>query len=629
MACPIQPAGVRAGTACHNSAYSGPILVTKSLRLGLVSFALLASVNSGRAQDVQKHVLLLHSARRDSVLAETGDRELSRMLDLALNGALDYFPEYVDTARFPDSQYRDAFRNFLRLKYKGQRFDLVVAFENTSLEFTRQIRDELAPEAPVVFSAVGADVKRIPNSTGIVDQPDFTRTLRLALQLQPDIRQVFVVSGVSSRDKFYEQVARSRFKSFERPLEFTYLSGLAASDLEARVASLPEQAIVFYAMVSQDGAGENFLPIEYLDRLAVATNRPIYSWVEAAMDHGIVGGSLMQPEIGIASLADVALRVLQGERADDIPLTTPERTFNQVDWRQLRRWKIAESRVPAGTFIRFREPGIWDAYKFYILGATVVLVAQSALIAGLLVQGVRRRRAENEVRGSQAALRQSYDRIRDLGGRLLAAQESERSRIARELHDDISQQIALLSMDLEFISAGKGLENNPQDLRDALDRTQEIARSVHDLSHRLHPAKLRLVGLVGALASLPRELTQAGVSITFTHDRVPAPLPHELTLCLFRVAQEGVQNAIKHGAASNVAINLIYAEGHLNLTIVDDGKGFDLAADSGKGLGLISMRERVELMGGTLTVHSSPDAGTGLDVAVPFAATETARADSA
>ena len=595
----------------------------------LASFlALLTVADSGWAQGVQKHVLLLHSARRDSVLAETGDRELSRLLDLALNGALDYFPEYVDTARFPDRQYRDAFRNFLRLKYKGQRFDLVIALENTPADFTQIIRDELSPQAPIIFSAFEPAARRTPNSTGLIDQPDFTRTLRLALQLQPDTSQVYVVSGTSSRDKFYERLARARFKSFEPSLEFTYLSGLSARDLEARVAALPDRSIVFYAMVSQDSAGENFLPIEYLDRLAKAANRPIYSWVEAAMDHGIVGGSLMQPEIGIASLAELALRVLSGEKADDIPTTTPERTFNQVDWRALRRWGIAESRVPPGTFIRFREPGIWDQYQLYILGAIVLLVAQTALITRLLFQGVRRRRAENEARGSQAALRQSHSRIHDLGGRLLAAQESERSRVARELHDDISQQIALLSMDLELLNTANGAEADSEGLRDALDRTQGIARSVHDLSHRLHPAKLRLVGLVGALASLPRELAQPGVSITFTHDHVPSNLPHELTLCLFRVVQEAVQNAIKHGAAHNIALHLGAAGQRMTLTVADDGKGFDIDAVSGKGLGLISMAERVELIGGTLKVSSMPGAGTRLEAIVPIQADEV-RADSA
>jgi signal transduction histidine kinase len=598
--------------------------------LTLVTLALVSPARSGWAADDQKHVLLLHSARRDSVLAETGDREFSRLLDAALNGQLDYFPEYVDTARFPDPKYRTAFRDFLRLKYKAQQFHLLVALENTSLDFAREIRDDLAPGAPIVFSSSRRDVQRIPNSTGIIDEPDFSRTVRLVLQLQPETTQVFVVTGSSSRDKFYESVARARFRSYESLVEFNYLSGMPASDLEARVASLPERSVVFYAMVSQDGEGENFLPIEYLDRLAKASNRPIYSWVEAAMDHGIVGGSLMQPDVAMAAIADLALRVLQGERADDIPTTTPERTFNQLDWRQLRRWNIAESRVPAGTFVRFREQTIWDLYQPYILGGAILLVAQTALIAGLLVQGARRRKAEAMARASQAELRTSYDRIRDLGGRLLTAQESERSRIARELHDDISQQVALLSMDLELLNASSRSQPpaDVEDLRETLDRVQRLAKSVHDLSHRLHPAKLRLVGLVGALSSLPRELAQPGTAVTFTHANVPDGLPHDVTLCLFRVAQEAVQNAIKHGVAPNVAVHLGADNHALFLTILDDGKGFDVRGDWGKGLGLISMSERLELIGGTVQFHSSPGAGTRVEVSLPFPAAE-ARADSA
>ena len=123
------------------------------------------------------------------------------------------------------------------------------------------------------------------------------------------------------------------------------------------------------------------------------------------------------------------------------------------------------------------------------------------LIAGLLVQRTRRRQAEARVIGSQEALRTSYERIRDLGGRLLSAQETERSRIARELHDDISQQVALLSIDLELLD-GKAAGAGQQLAGDALNRAQQIAKSLHDLSHRLHPAKLRLIGLVPAINGL-------------------------------------------------------------------------------------------------------------------------------
>jgi signal transduction histidine kinase len=228
---------------------------------------------------------------------------------------------------------------------------------------------------------------------------------------------------------------------------------------------------------------------------------------------------------------------------------------------------------------------------------------------------VRRRRAENE-------LRESSERIRDLGGRLLSAQEAERARIARELHDDISQQVALLSMDLQMLSGfGRDADGDSEGLaREALARADGLARSVHDLSHRLHPAKLQLVGLVASIGSLRRELSQPGLEIAFAHEQVPAALPHDLTLCLFRIAQEALRNAIRHGRASVITIALRGGPRALALEIADNGDGFDVDAAWGKGLGLVSMSERLESQGGTLTIHSRHGAGTRIEVTVPLTA---------
>jgi signal transduction histidine kinase len=238
------------------------------------------------------------------------------------------------------------------------------------------------------------------------------------------------------------------------------------------------------------------------------------------------------------------------------------------------------------------------------------------LIAGLLIQRARRQRAENELRKSQAALQSSYERIRDLGGRLLKAQETERSRIARELHDDISQQASLLAIDLALIRRRQDQTNTLTD--EALNKAEGIVKSVHDLSHRLHPAKLRLIGLVPALRDLQRELSHANVPITFTDDNVPAILPHDVTLCLFRIVQEGLQNAIKYSQAHRISVRLAGRPRELTLTIEDDGVGFDIDSAWGQGLGLISMGERVEVFGGNFHVRSAPGAGTRIEATVPL-----------
>jgi signal transduction histidine kinase len=245
------------------------------------------------------------------------------------------------------------------------------------------------------------------------------------------------------------------------------------------------------------------------------------------------------------------------------------------------------------------------------------------LIAGLLVQRVRRRQAEEQVRGSQAELQKSYVRIRDLGARLLNAQEGERARIARELHDDVSQQMALLEIDLELI--GRAVPITEEDLaNEALRRARDVAKSVHDLSHRLHPAKLRLIGLVPALNGLQRELTQSDLAIRFTHDNVPSGISPEVTLCIFRIVQEALQNAIKYSRARHASVHLAGGPSGLILTISDDGVGFDVEKAWGKGLGLISISERLDAIGGTFQIHSTSGVGTRLDIAIPPRAADAA-----
>jgi signal transduction histidine kinase len=564
----------------------------------------------------QKQVLVLYSTRRDSQIAIVGERELPRILADGLTENLDYYSEYIDQARFPDPSYKAAFRDFLRTKYRDQRFDVVIAMDEIALGFFAETRTDLFQETPVVSFSISPETAHLPNSTGLIAHLDFSGTIALASALQPDLRNVFVVAG--SDDLPTLDVARAQFRAFESRLTFTYLTGLDAKEVDRRLASLPRHSIVYYVVVSRDAAGENFNPLEFLDRVVAKSNAPVYCWVDSAMDHKIVGGSLKSQQAEIDALGILALRVLHGERADDIPWSSPDLNVRQVNWRQMKLWGIDEARVPPGTIIKFRDPSVWDRYALYIGTAAILLFAQTVLIAALLVQRARRRRAEQHLLGSQTRLRKSYDRIRALGSRLLKAQETERARIARDLHDDIGQQVALLAIDLEMLkSQGHDVPG------EALNRAQDLARSVHDLSHRLHPAKLRLIGLVAALEGLQREPISGGIPTTFTHEHVPKSLPADVTLCLFRISQEALQNANKYSAADHVSLHLAGNGTALSLTIADNGVGFDVDEAMGRGLGLVSIGERLDAVGGTLNIVSRPGAGTRLEVTVPL------RADSA
>ena len=579
------------------------------------------------AQEEQKRVLVLHASRRDAQFTVTVESRLPALLESNLSEGLDYYSEFIDQSRFQRPDYQNAFRDFLRRKYQGQHLDIVVATGNATIQFLAGSRDVLFPNTPVVFYTNMPIKERMGNSTGIVNLFRLGRSIDLALTLQPDLRQLFVVTGSAPADRRMEQQARADFARFKGRLDITYLAGLATSELDARLQALPPHSAVFYGLVSEDGRGEKFQTTEYLTRLTALANAPTYSWADISTETGIVGGHQRNQLAQTNTLTDLTLRVLRGEPADAIPISTVDTDVIQVDWRQLRRWGISEARVPRDTRVLFKEPSVWDRYKVYIFGAGTVLLAQTFLIAGLLVQRRRRRQAEERVRASEEEQRKSYERIRDLGSRLLHAQDTERSRVARELHDDISQQIALLAIDLELLSGAV-----PPDTEglaaEALVRVHGIARSVHDLSHRLHPAKLRLIGLVAAIQALQRELPQSGPTIAFTHEHVPSSLPTDLTVSLFRIVQEALQNAIKHSRARTIRIDLRGESDGLALRLSDDGVGCDVDEAWGKGLGLMSILERTEAIGGTLDIQSRSGGGMSITIMVPLERRE-ATADGA
>jgi signal transduction histidine kinase len=587
----------------------------RSVWAALFLLAQLASALPAHAQGAHEQVLVLYSTRRDSEFSMAGESALPRILDVGLARNVDYYSEFIDLSRFPEPAYTVAFRDFLRLKYQDVRFDLVVAMQDAAIEFVQGHRDSLFAGTPVVFLANTPGTGRLPNSTGLIHQRNFAATLGFIRQLQPDVRRVFVVTGAASADKAFEAAVRHQLPPTNEGPAIEYLSGLPTKALEERLARLPARSAVYYVLVTQDGDGNRSHPLEYVDRVALAANAPTYCWVDSAMDHGIVGGSLYSQQLAIERVGDVALRVLRGEPADNIPVAALDLNSDQIDWRQLRRWRIDESRVPPGALVRFRDPTIWDRYRHYIAAAAALLVVQTVLITGLLIQRKRRRRAEEELGQSQGELRKSYERNRDLGARLLKAQESERSRIAGEIHDDICQRMLLLTIELESLNRANAGE---QPAQEALTTAQDIFKSLHELSHRLHPARLRMIGLAAALNRLCTETSRVGIAIDYTHDNVPTPLPSDLMLCLFRIVQEALQNAIKYSGATAVSVRLTGGADCLTLIVKDDGVGFDVDAAWGKGVGLVSMVERVEAIGGSLDVCSQAGAGTRLTATVPF-----------
>jgi len=221
------------------------------------------------------------------------------------------------------------------------------------------------------------------------------------------------------------------------------------------------------------------------------------------------------------------------------------------------------------------------------------------------------------MRNSEAVLRSNHRKAAILAGRLIAAQESERRRIARDLHDNLGQKLALLCIDIGSLSASTRVAHPAlaEAIASLSERAKDIMSDVQCLSHDLHPAKLELLGLSQAIAGLCRDMSSRfGVRIEFRQGVGRPCVSANAALCLFRVTQEALQNVVKHSGARAAMVHLTQARQNIRLHVADDGKGFAGRSNDGAGLGLLSMRERVHMAGGRLVIRSVPGRGTRVAV---------------
>src|SRR5262249_30265910 len=249
------------------------------------------------------------------------------------------------------------------------------------------------------------------------------------------------------------------------------------------------------------------LPRDALSVIERSASVPIYASMNPYLGHGSVGGYTLDTVGAARRVTNMAIRLADGSPLKVMPVSEIA-SQPRFDSRQLQRWGIPEDRLPAGSVVLFRELTFWEKYRVYIVIILSLFAAETGLVAALLVQRTKRRRAEQAWRESETryrnadeALHDSYARVRDLAGRLIAAQEGERQRIARDLHDDLSQKLALLSIDIDQLhqsSRNRTADDLACHLQDVSTRIGEIATDIHLLSHQLHPSKLEVLGLSAA-----------------------------------------------------------------------------------------------------------------------------------
>ena len=365
--------------------------------LGLLAWCFWASPAQAQTKEVRR-VLIISGLSASSPAYALVDREI---LDVLANSPyhLEMYHEYLDTTLFTDPANLVEREEFLRQRYGSREPDLIITIGITALRFRSETRGRLLPSTPTVFCAVDDwSVKQlhldIENGfTGSLRHHDIAATLDLALKLRPDTNRLFVVAGSGAGDRLFTILFKELLRDYHSTLDVQYLTELPMPDLLARVKELPPHSVIYYISILRDGAGTAFLDVkEALPAVAAAANAPIFVGSDADVGAGAVGGYIA-PLAGQGAIAGFqAARILSGANPRDIPI---QRTPNVYifDWRELRRWSMRESDLPAGSSVLFRPMPFWRQYNWAIWDG-VLLLALLSLGGVLYLERRRRERAE-------------------------------------------------------------------------------------------------------------------------------------------------------------------------------------------------------------------------------------------
>lgn len=584
-----------------------------------------------------KRVLLLHSWG-----PEFGDlyaRDMRVQLSRQLPGRLELYEEWLVSARFPDRQEDAPFASYLNTLFADHPLDLVITLGGPAANFVQRYHQSLFRTTPELLADVeerrASDSSLTPNETVVAISVSFPAVVRNILRVRPQTSMLAVVIGNSPIEKYWVGQLRDTLEPFANRVAVTFLTDQPFNEVLKGVATLPPRSAILYILLSPDVEGIPLDEDTALAQLHAVADAPIFSYTDAYLGKGIVGGPLISGEEQGHETVGVAARLLSGEHAADIrtpPIGLGEPEF---DWRELKRWNIRESDLPPGSRILFREPSVWEGYRWQIVTIAAVLVVEAALIGILLSERRRRRGAELESHQRMAELARLNRR--SVAGELSAS-------IAHELAQPLGA-ILRNTEAAELILAG-GSTVDLSEIKDIIadigrdrHRASEVIRRLRNLLARkpsetdevdLNDIVQEVFGLLSSQAAAHR--------ITMNTSLVPRPLFVKGDgIQLQQVILNLVMNAIEAMGSGPDAERKITGrtavldDALAEVAIEDSGPGlprdkvqevfepFFTTKDAGMGMGLSIARTIVETHGGRISAGNRPEGGAVFRFTMPLA----------